>query len=133
MGTNYYIVTECKCCGNVNRELHIGKSSAGWVFLLRLHPADDIWSLYDWVLILKKGSIRDEYGHKILPENMLYIITNRKWTKEREVPHPHKSWDEFHASNHSENGPNGLIRPKKGDRCLSHGDGTWSYIIGEFS
>ena len=65
MGTNYYWIDDaCEKCGRGEDRLHIGKSSAGWVFMLRLHPEEGIESLDQWVRqFSKKGSlIKDEYG-----------------------------------------------------------------------
>lgn len=38
MGTNYYLHSQdpCEHCGRSYPELHIGKSSAGWVFALHV-------------------------------------------------------------------------------------------------
>jgi hypothetical protein len=39
MGTNYYLrLHACPSCGHSAAELHIGKSSAGWYFGLRVYP-----------------------------------------------------------------------------------------------
>lgn len=71
MATNHYlrfdIETECACCGNVRKEpneLHMGKSSYGWRYLMRGHTKKDIHSLEEWIDFMKKvgGSIYDEYG-----------------------------------------------------------------------
>jgi hypothetical protein len=54
MGTNYYLTEErnrCEHCGraDVINRWHIGKSSGGWAFKLRIHPSDGIKNLEDWV------------------------------------------------------------------------------------
>lgn len=42
--------------------------------------------------------------------------------------------EDFHKCNQSERGPNGLLRHKiDGKHCISHGQGTWDCIVGEFS
>lgn len=51
MGTNYYFFPKgfgvCECCGAELPRLHIGKQSAGWVFML--HGIDnDKLSLRSW-------------------------------------------------------------------------------------
>jgi len=57
MGTNYYLHENvCESCGRSDEPLHIGKSSAGWVFTLRIYPDKGINSLEDWLPRLLKGS-----------------------------------------------------------------------------
>ena len=146
MGTNYYLRLDvCGHCKRPERELHIGKSSCGWCF--GLHTVDDSWddsivikSLADWKeWFAKPGTeIYDEYGKQITPEAMLGTISERSgysngkkvWDKK---PHGYDSWGHFHAQNHSEPGPNGLLRHRIGEHCLAHGDGTYDLIPGEFS
>lgn len=113
MGTNYYLEEKppCESCGRPFERLHIGKSSAGWVFALHVIPGE-IDSLKDWQLRWVKPGVRivDEYGRQFSPEDMLLIITARLRGDDR------------------------LMRsvPGKG-HCVGHGDGTWDLIDGEFS
>ncbi len=86
MGTNYYIEAEVSCedCGHKEDEdLHIGKSSVGWAFALRIYPDKGISSLDDWIAELRRndGWIINEYGDKVPYEKMLACITDRS--------HPH--------------------------------------------
>ena len=58
MGTNYYLVTESKCehCGHTETtDLHFGKTAAGWVFMLRIHPDLGIHNLNDWANRYARG------------------------------------------------------------------------------
>jgi len=50
MGTNYYLypASPCKACGRSYEAKHIGKSSAGWCFLLHVIPEEGINDLEDW-------------------------------------------------------------------------------------
>lgn len=49
MGTNYYLQKNvCGCCGRPEKQIHIGKSSAGWAFALRVYPHDGIKDYDDW-------------------------------------------------------------------------------------
>ena len=81
MGTNYYWrETENEYCGECGRPmpwLHIGKSSAGWNFSLRIHPNEGINNLENWKERWEKGSIWDEYGREVTVEDMLETITER--------------------------------------------------------
>jgi hypothetical protein len=87
MGTNYYWYsndqaqhcTTCLC----NDGLHIGKSSAGWNFLLHIHPNLGVHELVDWrSLFCKVGScIKNEYGDKIAYQEMVDCITKRSHPK----------------------------------------------------
>lgn len=137
MGTNYYIEQDppCKKCGRGFEEYHIGKSSGGWCFTLHVEPGNGINSLEDIKKLWKGKTIKDEYSEKISHKKMLSIITERKWKHEKEkYPFGYTSWAAFHKSNHSEDGPNNLLRHKiDGTHCIGHGKGTYDYITGEFS
>ncbi len=133
MGTNYYLKTQPPCphCfrpyGDEGRGLHIGKSSAGWVFGLHVYPADEreilpgiesIEDLPDWLPLFEKYGVINEYGATCTPAYMIDVITERSH-------------------------PNGLRRRTPGsapymtDRengnCSKHGAGTWDLCPYEFS
>ena len=123
MGTNYYHITnEWPVPEHVDRR-HLGKSSAGWVFALRVYPEEDIRSLSDVVeLIASNGRIEDEYGYEISLEEFLIIVIDRRMPDD--TPRPP----------HTERGPNNLLRFKLGvGGCIGHGTGTWDLINTEFS
>ncbi len=135
MGTNYYLVTDvCECCRRGADRKHIGKSSAGWCFALRVYP--DKWdepkilNLAAWQLEWSqpKSKIEDEYGRTVTPEEMLDIIINRG----RKDP---LGWTQLElGQNHAEQGPNNLARSTvDGRHCIGHGDGPFDLISGEFS
>jgi hypothetical protein len=137
MGTNYYVEAEpsCQTCGRGYEQIHIGKSSAGWVFHLHVYPEDGIHDLADWQQRWKGKTIRDEYGRKVSETEMLDVITKRgrepKWS---EPPYGYKSWSQFHAENDSVPGPEGLLRARiDGRRTIGHGEGTWDLAVGDFS
>lgn len=130
MGTNYYLHEKPKCesCGREDEPLHIGKSSAGWVFGLHVIPDEDINSLDDWQELWDKdgSSIIDEYGSEITVKEMEDIITDRGRSKAVN--------DDFdYGANHAEPGPNNLVRHIIDRHCVGHGEGTWDLIAGEFS
>ncbi len=139
MGTNYYLNRQestCKCCGQSlpDTSLHIGKSSAGWHFSLRVHPDHNIGTLSDWMDRFAKDGyvIKDEYGETVSPFEMLKTITCRSWTS----PSDSDAQSEYmrRRFNSAEVGLNGLLRAKiDGNHCVGHGEGTWDYIQGEFS
>jgi hypothetical protein len=109
MSTNFYWretdESVCPCCGRVNELLHIGKSSAGWAFQLRIHPSREINSLEDWIkLWCKKGAIVNEYGIFISIVEMLTCIMVR-------------------PSNIKHSDYTGVSR----------GPGTWDLVEGDFS
>jgi hypothetical protein len=133
MGTNYYFTPShagpCEHCGRSDsaEELHIGKSSCGWCFALHIIPEKGINDLGDWLAIFQDGKIRDEYGQDILLGEMVDIITKRSGRGPRATA-------EFHRSNQSEDGPEGLLRHRLDGRyCTKHGAGTWDCMPGEFS
>ena len=132
MGTNYHHhPAACEHCGETaSGPLHIGKSSAGWVFALHINPEIEIRDLADWEArwaSLPDDEIRDEYGRVLTPEQMRSLITERG----RQDP-PGAGFD--YESNHAEPGPNNLVRSKvDGERCVGHGAGTWDLFVGDFS
>jgi hypothetical protein len=131
MGTNYYIWLDAADGQGDPEKLHIGKSSAGWVFGLRVYPELGIISLYDWMKIMLDRStvIRDEYGRHISTHEMLETIVCRS----RDFP---VEWNVSDWSiNQAEPGPNNLIRGREfGEpgRGRTHGEGTWDYCHYEF-
>lgn len=107
MGTNYYLEAKpaCKECGRPHERRHIGKSSAGWVFSLRIYP-EGPRNLEDWIALFYEADaqIFDEYGTQLTPEAMIEKIAGRSH-------------------------PKGLQRGTDG----RHGPGTWDYCEYEFS
>lgn len=132
MGTNYYLLKDtCQHCGKPDEKIHIGKSSCGWCFALRV--TDDIKNLSDWKKLFRNHSIIDEYGCNVSTDRMMEIITCRHSNNTDHGPF-YDTWEEFHIRNNSEPGPNNLVRSKiDGSHCVGHGDGTWDLITGEFS
>ena len=145
MGTNYYLMKGiCPSCQRAHEELHIGKSSGGWCFSLHVMPEEGIRDLPDWLQLFNEdgAKIRNEYGEDISVEEMIEEITKRKGNTNFDEPRVsyvsftglYEDWKEFHARNHSEPGPNGLLRHKILEgHCIGHGEGTWDLILGEFS
>lgn len=152
MGTNYYLERDvCTHCGRGDGPRHIGKSSVGWCFALRIYPDEGINDLPDWepLLTAPTARIRDEYGREVTGADMLSVIRDRACKRSfDEPPQPRmdwrtgverpRTWAEFHAENGSEPGPNGLVRARlrnlrTGHGADKHGDGTWDCFVGEFS
>ena len=126
MGTNYHArLNVCAACGRSD-ELHIGKSSAGWCFALRIYPDREINDLDDWRAIFKTAEIRDEYDKPVTAAQMLIVITDRSFAGE---------WnDQSLRANYAKRGPSGLARHVAGiGVCVGHGVGTWDLMDGEFS
>ena len=130
MGTNYYLKGgKCPHCGRFDTELHIGKSSGGWCFSLHVYPDEGINTLEDWKRQFEKPDqvILNEYGDEIPAVAMLEEITNRENKKGRQ-------WTDGELyRNHAVRGPRGLVRHQIDGFCIGHGEGTWDYIVGEFS
>ena len=95
MGTNYYLrQSPCSHCGHVPADLHIGKSSAGWNFGLRIYPKIDgepderlkafgtveICELDDWRSLFDRFPIFDEYDKRVSAADMIATITERSVT-----------------------------------------------------
>jgi len=134
MGTNYYWYERgpCKHCGRDFERHHIGKSSGGWCFSLYVGEWEGPKNLDEWKERFNQpGSIiKDEYGDIILPILMLDTITKRAWRRMAE-----NQWTPtMYVQNHAEPGPSGLVRHAISEgHCIGHGEGTWDYIISEFS
>lgn len=113
MSTNYYIQGDvCPHCNHRPDNLHIGKSSIGWMFSLRVYPEQGINNIFDWLPRLKQDTIVDEYGKTLSFEQMVDIIARRR-------PHTQNV--------------NPLQRHEiDGRHCVGHGEGTYDYIVGEF-
>lgn len=134
MGTNYYYHPggRCYACGRSDDHIHIGKSSAGWVFSLHVYPDDEDDRPSTWVDWLKlfaapEAAITDEYGRDISVSAMVEIVTERG----RDGLFEFKS--QWLAENHAIEGPRGLARHMIDfAHCIGHGDGTWDLMIGDF-
>jgi hypothetical protein len=132
MGTNYYLEPPpCPHCGRGDEPLHIGKSSAGWCFSLRVYPEKGINDLPDWEKLFADPNlkIKDEYGDLVAKEEMLHTIKDRFWVSGG------NSWGEKELrENHAVRGPNGLARHRiEPNYCSGHGEGTWDLCPYEFS
>ncbi|UOF76744.1 hypothetical protein [Caudoviricetes sp.] len=79
MGTNFYAYYDGD--HGLQETMHIGKSSGGWNFALRVMPELHINSLDDWINFIqqKNASIKNEYYETITLDQLLDIITNRHW------------------------------------------------------
>lgn len=82
MGTNYYVHENvCEHCERSDEPLHIGKSSAGWVFALRQHRERGLDDLGDWIRYISSNSekieIRNEYGDPVSLNDLLGTILLR--------------------------------------------------------
>lgn len=147
MGTNYYLREKegsrhkCEHCGHVNGERHIGKSSYGWHFSLHVIPEEGINTLQDWITKFNNPlyEIYDEYGEQKSPERMIEIITKRerpplKFPYEDKIEgNLYRSLEDYCRRNNLELGLGNLFRHPLSQWCIGHGDGTYDYMIGNFS
>lgn len=133
MGTNYYFYSD-KQCGECDREVepvHIGKSSGGWCFALHVMPEEGINTWQDWLDMFenyKNSYIKNEYGEVTKLSEFISTVTEREW----------RGGADWNASQLSQNsavpGPKGLVRHAiDGTHCVGHGEGTYDYMVGEFS
>jgi hypothetical protein len=128
MGTNYYV--EYSEIHPQKEKLHIGKSSAGWCFMLHVIPELNLNSFEDWEKLWSRANneITNEYGDKVSIEEMTSVIKNGSWDRISALG------PNFHRHNYSQLGPNGLVRFRlDSPGCVGHGQGTWDLIEGEFS
>ena len=133
MGTNYYWHEKpaCKECGRPHKGLHIGKSSYGWVFTMRVHPDEGIEKLDDWIERWNRpgSEIFDEYNDKVSPVEMLAVVTIRA--------RPDRiTWsaDEIRRNTAIADHETNLLRhdPARDPMFYGRGAGTYDYFDGEF-
>ena len=132
MGTIFYLVDKSTYERDPRswrkEAIHIGKSSFGWCFALRIHPEIGIFDLGDWSLrLMDPGQmIIDEYGQIMEFMDLYKTITEREGWGRAASP-------EWLAKNSAAPGPNRLVRHTIGYGCVAHGLGTWDLVEGEFS
>ena len=118
MGTNYYYYEQppCTCCKRPYERRHIGKSSAGWMFSLRIYPDDEINDLDDWFKLFSatESYIMDEYGTMISVDEMISTI-KREGIKCETRLRSHREYFGHYG------------------RGTRRGEGNWDYLNGEFS
>lgn len=98
MGTNYYLrLRFCSCCGRYD-ERHIGKSSAGWKFIFRVHENIDVNEWKGETLHYKNWSdeegIFNEYGDKVSYDDFWELVKNKQDGKPHLTPlgEMHRAW-----------------------------------------
>lgn len=139
MGTNYYLSDGRDRLSFAARDgLHIGKSSVGWCFSLHVLPEHGLNTLSDWRALWNQPDmvITNESGETVTPDEMVAIITDRAGRLNDPDCYPNRwyaSEADMLRQNDAEIGPRGLLRPTIGPHCCGHGDGTYDYIVGEFS
>ena len=134
MGTNYYLhAPKCLHCGKESEDsLHLGKSSYGWCFGLHIYPELNITTYHRLLdLILERSNegwtIQDEYGKTKSIEEFRDTVENRRQSGKGMT-------QDWLSKNYAVKGPNGLARHRLDGRyCLGHGEGTYDYLVGEFS
>ena len=98
MGTNYYVrMNKCESCGRYD-EIHIGKQSAGWRFLVHIQEQyyKSLKELFDF-LSKQDVELYDEYDEKIdVGEFKVKIESNKdKASMFNEYPECRYACDEF--------------------------------------
>ena len=133
MGTNHYLrAPVCFCCGKEAEEpIHLGKGSIGWCYGLHVRPE---WSVHDYEGILSMikektndgWRIEDEYGDVLPLEVWQENVTKRRGRRE--------VLSNWYQRNSASPGPFNLARHRvNGWHCIGHGEGTYDYIVGDFS
>lgn len=102
MGTNYYAV---KSRPTTSAPIHIGKSSAGWLFCF--HAVNDSWS--DPPVVWNTYEQVRDWLHKYTVENSLYVILNEY---DEEI-----SFDEFFA----------MVESKQNDEHCKNNEDNFTY------
>lgn len=80
MGTNYYTMKKepCPTCAHGGEDYHIGKSSAGWLFIFASYPEEGLTSKKAWEEFLKGRVIEDEYGRVVPYPDFMSLVENRQ-------------------------------------------------------
>lgn len=133
MGTNYYMVKgERYAEGGYDHPLnpllkwgtgrppmiHIGKSSGGWCFALRVYPDHGVHTLADWKVFVERlmrenWAIEDEYGKLYWPKELWPIVEREGWVRQDGQPLTRHTVDNTY--------------------CIGQGEGLYDYMVGEFS
>lgn len=111
MGCNYYLHKNvCPHCNRSDKEIHIGKSSAGWTFSFRGHrnyyeEPYDIKSYKDWADYLGKtlaagdSLIKDEEGAITTFDELIKLIEDKRYEKLNHTTYCQKEHPEHAAMN----------------------------------
>ena len=141
MGTNYYIrQKECQHCHHRPDDIHIGKSSAGWVFAL--HVDDQFKCLDDYINYVKDNDLKihNEYDEEIDVDSFKSICLDRGMSITIEQStnchnHLYKTTltvQQYLDRNHAVEGPRNLLRSKIDGHCIGY-DGDIDLIQSDFS
>ncbi len=125
MGTNYYVTDKenyCEHCERGSEQIHLGKSPAGWCFSLHIYPDKNINNLKDLIDFIKNKEIRNEYDEPIHLIDFIKEVTIRSGSNNI-AP----------MDNMDIELKDGLYRHRISKFCIGHGEGTWDYLVGEFS
>lgn len=149
MSINYYLVKSVQrsqpaATQNQLMRLHIGLDSAGWNFALHAYPDKGISTWADWLDVFEQNSdlqIIDEYGLPVPVSEFIDIVTKRQ-------PLSSPFSKEFLKRNQCTVSEYGLASAyldleaisslatcpaqRVTTGCISHGEGTWEMLIGDF-
>lgn len=127
---NYYFTTLA------GEKLLIGRSYAGWKFLLNVVPKKRLFVWEDWErFLLTPGDISVEDGINLSRASLSNIVLNRECFEPWETRgwEPYEGFeDEFHKGFRSERGEHGLLRlnEKTFSFLLARGEGaTWDSVL----
>lgn len=114
----------------------LGRSSVGWTFAFHPIPEWGIGSYEDFMLVVISDLylIMDEYDRVITWQEFDRIVRDRKTSKDWDSEwynrgYYYKSEHDFHISNNSCRGPNGLLRRNLSEYVIGYGEGTWDLVL----
>ena len=94
MGTNYYAKTfQCEHCGHKPEDIHLGKSSSGWVFSFQYNGGrfyKDVEGMKEWLV---GKQIVDEYGHTIDNDVFWELVESKQ--KQENLNHAKEYADKY--------------------------------------
>lgn len=85
MGTNYYVEDDPTCNNPEHTEtLHVGKSSAGWIFGFQAYPEKGLISWAAWQAFLTNKEIKDEYERSITFDEFRHLVESKQRSEGRD-------------------------------------------------
>lgn len=98
--------------------IHIGKSSGGWCFALRVYPHQGVHTLADWRafasrLVGEGWRVEDEYGTGYSLDELWGVVERVGWEEKMGRALTRHEVDNTY--------------------CIGQGEGLYDYMVGEFS
>lgn len=96
MGMNYYTATKpCKTCSHTPKQIHLGKSSAGWQFSFAYNGGQFYKNIEEMVVWLADKEIENEYGETVSHKEFWDMVESKQKDEFKNHAHEmHKNYPE---------------------------------------